>query len=240
MMNRSTTAAKALLAKAAIVPVFVAAFLLFCDKTEVFAISPAVKSIKQSKTEKTTVGKDTAVQRKFEIGFITSDYPCTKEGIPADELKEYQQILSKYEVGPDSDFMFHMKITDEDRTKLETIFKKMSRKQQAQQRLGFSYPATPLPPKSPTQADINIWKNPRACGVWIDGKKVDNAVLNNYKPADFGMAYASRLSKNNINYKKYKYQVDLYTVAYYDKIYKQDIADQYKSHMFFKMRKVKV
>jgi hypothetical protein len=113
----------------------------------------------------------------------------------------------------------------------------MSREQQEQQILGFTYPAEPLKPKHPSQADLDIWKNSYTSGVWIDDKKVSNAELNNYKPSDFGLAIPSRLTKRAINYKKYRYEISLYTVDYYAKLYNEQMKNLYTSEMFFKIGK---
>jgi bla regulator protein blaR1 len=239
MMNRSTTAAKAIVAKAAIVPVFIATFLLFCAKSDGFALPVVSKDIKTAKTAKVKKPADSIAKPARINPFITKDYPCTKDGVSEATLKQYQQIVGKY-IDPTTTLWYSGKtdkmIAPDDRAKLLTIFKQMSREQQSQQLIGFSYPGQPLAPKTPTQVQLDAWKNPKVCGVWIDEKKVDNSVLNNYKPSDFGLAFASKLMPTAINYKKYKYQVDLYTRENYAKIYKQQMAEQHTSRMYFRMK----
>ena len=78
----------------------------------------------------------------------------------------------------------------------------------------------PRPKKSPTAADLQRWSDPKMYGVWIGSKRVDNAVLVNYKPEDFVLFDESRLAKNAVNYGKHYVQVGLYTPQQYDAMYK--------------------
>lgn len=69
--------------------------------------------------------------------------------------------------------------------------------------------------KSPTHDQLSKWSDPKMYGVWLDGKRINNSELTKYKPADFGLFYASKLAKNAINYGKHYYQINLYTHEYY-------------------------
>jgi len=75
----------------------------------------------------------------------------------------------------------------------------------------------PAPGKrSPTQSQLNDWKDAKMYGVWIDGKRIDNAQLKNYNSSDFSHYFISKLSKNAVNYGKHYYQLDLMTNKYYE------------------------
>lgn len=65
--------------------------------------------------------------------------------------------------------------------------------------------------KPPTKNFINEIKNNKEYGVWIDGKKVNNNDLDNYKASDFSLYYTSKLAKNAKNYSNHYYQVNLYS-----------------------------
>lgn len=73
----------------------------------------------------------------------------------------------------------------------------------------------PLPRQRPTEAQLSDWKNSRKFGLWIDGKRVPNSRLNDFRPADFDNYSVSKLEKNAINYGKHYFQVDLMTQAAY-------------------------
>jgi hypothetical protein len=74
----------------------------------------------------------------------------------------------------------------------------------------------PLAKKSPTQAQLDKWKDAKMYGVWLDRKRINNSELIKYKPSDFGWYNVSKLEKNAINYGKHYYQVSLYSQKYYD------------------------
>ena len=75
---------------------------------------------------------------------------------------------------------------------------------------------TPPSRKSPTQAELNSWCDPKIYGVWIDADRIPNGDLMKHKPSDFGWYDVSRLTKTALNYGKHHYQVSLTTQKYYD------------------------
>ena len=84
------------------------------------------------------------------------------------------------------------------------------------------YSIKELPPpakKSPAQAQLDTWKDPKMYGVWIDGKRIDNKELTKYNPSDFVFYYNSKLTKTATNYGKHYYQINLYTAKEYDRVY---------------------
>jgi len=77
--------------------------------------------------------------------------------------------------------------------------------------------------KSPTQNQLNEWKNSKKYGVWLDGKRIENKLLNDIKPNEIVLFYNSKLAKNAINYGKHYYQIGLYTDKKFDELYKDGI-----------------
>ncbi len=140
--------------------------------------------------------------------------PFTTEGVSQDLLNEYAQIVAtvKNEKGKP----VYSKFTTADKDRLLAIYLGMSKTQQAQQVVVFLPTPAALPKTKPTQQQFESWKNPKLYGVWINNKKVSNATLNQYGHADFSQAFVSRLAKNLAANRKYQYQVDLMTNAYYD------------------------
>lgn len=79
-----------------------------------------------------------------------------------------------------------------------------------------------LPPakRMPTVTQLQTWSGTDLYGVWIDGKKVGNLVLKNFKTEDFDWFLESKLAKNAIPPgSPRRYQVNLYTQAGYQKAY---------------------
>ena len=100
----------------------------------------------------------------------------------------------------------------------------MSIEQQAQQKVAFIKAPQPLKKIVPSNEEYNSWKNANVYGVWIDGKKVDNAILDKYKNMDFDQVTVSKLYGVAKHDKKYNYQVDLMTKDYYQKYYEISLA----------------
>lgn len=73
----------------------------------------------------------------------------------------------------------------------------------------------------PTNAQLNDWKNADKYVVWIDSKKIENTMLNEYEPKDFSNFIASRIANkkyaNTIDNEIYLSRIDLMTNGYYDK-----------------------
>lgn len=82
-------------------------------------------------------------------------------------------------------------------------------------------PPPPPPPPAPVPLTVDVmeqWKDANTYGIWIDGKKVDNSALDNYKPSDFAWIHNSKLQPNAKNYGKYEYHLELYTHEAYKKL----------------------
>ncbi|MFD2916556.1 M56 family metallopeptidase [Psychroserpens luteus] len=77
--------------------------------------------------------------------------------------------------------------------------------------------------RSPQQSDLNRWKNSKQYGVWFDGKRINNSLLDTYPPSIFSLFYESKLEKNAVNYGKHYYQVSLYSNDYYEEKYKNGV-----------------
>ena len=74
----------------------------------------------------------------------------------------------------------------------------------------------PMAKGSPTNEQLQAWKNEKMYGVWLDGKRIENEELSKYQPADISSVFESRLEKNAKNYGKHYYQVNLMTNKNYE------------------------
>lgn len=158
----------------------------------------------------------------------------TKEGSSKELMTEYLTIVSKYgTICKEWWKNFEKNISTQDRKRLEQIFKLMSPGQQTRQKVAFIKSPQPLKKAVPSDKEFNSWKNANVCGVWIDGKKVDNAALDKYKSTDFDQVFISKLYGAAKQNKKYSYQVDLMTKDYYRKYYEQAIANN-RSRIVFR------
>jgi hypothetical protein len=71
-----------------------------------------------------------------------------------------------------------------------------------------------LPKKQLTNEMINDFKDDNVYGVWIDGKRIKNKDLDNYKSSHFADYNVSKLHKGAVDYGKYYFQVNLTTAKY--------------------------
>ncbi len=103
--------------------------------------------------------------------------------------------------------------------RLNEIYEMMSEAQRAEVKTIPRHVPKPPPParKSPTEEQLQIWSSTEVYGVWIDGKRVANAVLKNFKASDFSMFFVSKLYKNAIPPGSIRrFQIDLYTHRGYE------------------------
>lgn len=103
--------------------------------------------------------------------------------------------------------------------RLNDIYKMMSEAQRAEVKTIANFVPKAPPParKSPTNEQLQIWSSTEVYGVWIDGKKVANAVLKNFKASDFSMFFVSKLYKNAIPPGSIRrFQIGLYTHRGYE------------------------
>ncbi len=162
-----------------------------------------------------TTSKPLLFLKKNSIGF-------TEEGVSEDALNEFHNILSKYYFTTRNIARFYKgNITPEDKKKLETIYKKMSLRQLSQMPIRITKPLKPGQKVNLPDEQFQKFKNPTAYGIWIDGRKVSNLVLDKYVAGDFSAYCISKLYGATKKGKTYTYQVDLETNAYFVKHYKK-------------------
>lgn len=129
-------------------------------------------------------------------------------GISEKEMNEYKELMTTTKK---SKIFIYKQLN-----RMKELYKRMSVKQQNSVEDVFKL-APPLPKitykkKVPTKTQFNSWKNKEQFALWIDGKVVDNSVLNNYKNTDFSYFSGSKVYKNARN-KRFpqEYQFHLYT-----------------------------
>ena len=142
-------------------------------------------------------------------------------GVSEQLLDEYDQIVSRYTTvnmsGGEQFRSLRENISRSDRSRLEEIYLQMSVEQRRDQRFFFRpYPV--FSRSIPSVIQFDSFKDPKIYGVWIDGNRVDNSVLDNYTNTDFARFSISTLMKNAVNYGKHVYQLDLMTSRYFEEI----------------------
>jgi len=157
-----------------------------------------------------------------------------ENGISEVEMNEYRELISKAKNAR----MFRYKQL----TRMKSLYKKMSIKQQNSVEDVFKL-APDLPPfsrnkKTPTKTQFNSWKNKEKFALWIDGKVVDNSVLNKYKNTDFPYFSGSFVHKNARKGKfPQEYQFHLYTHASFKKMKEREAKEKKNTITIFINRK---
>ena len=145
-------------------------------------------------------------------------FESENEGVSQKLLDEYQAIIDGHrKLQKNGKYSTYLNgFTKDEQVKMEEIFDQMSKEQKLEQKYGF-IPLNTMFLKRvvPKEEQIESFKDSKMYGVWINEKRVNNKILNNYKNSDFSQLFVSRLAKNAKNYGKHYYQVDLMTNEYY-------------------------
>jgi bla regulator protein blaR1 len=206
MMMKTSSTVAVVVKQFVLLPLLAVLIFLFSTKLAAQVNQP----IKISSGEKEQVTKDSVKHwlLKMSIGY-------TKEGASEELMKEYRDLVDKYKRSDSINVQDFQKISKEDQSRMEVIFRQMSKEQQNEQLVLFLKGTWPLSKIVPTKEQIERFKNPDMYGVWIDEKKVSNQVLNKYKNTDFSRLWVSNLYGAAKKGKRYSFQVDLLTNEYY-------------------------
>ena len=149
-------------------------------------------------------------------------------GATTQMVAAFDSIIYKYMRGRESEtgkvtmWFNTIGITDAERTKMREIYNVMTAEQKAKypshSNMIFA-PFTPPKKNPPTVQEFASYADPAIYGVWLDGKRINNAELAKYQPADIAHVFKSRLLKNAAHYGQYKFHLDLMTQTYFEKTY---------------------
>jgi beta-lactamase regulating signal transducer with metallopeptidase domain len=190
MMTKNTSKAIAFLKKVAILPVLIGMIYFFC--IEIVAQEKTVNPIKKEKANGNIVAHATVK---------------TNKNKNVDEKEYYKGVRIKFYENKDGKVIFDKLYED-----LTTAEKK---KIEISLMLGIQ---KPIEKKSPSQQELNEFKNSKKFAIWIDGNNVSNTKLDNYKPKDFAH-YSGSVILKNARTKKHPqpFQYWFYTHSYYEK-----------------------
>ena len=201
MMNKNYSPRIAIIKKIVVVPIIVVIGFLFTFKI---------------------------VAQNIESEIEKNQFASEKEGVSQKLLDEYQTIIDGHKKlirnGKYSTCLTDF--TKAELEKMEVIFDQMSKEQKLKQELGFIPSNTMyLKEVALSNEQLELYKDSKMYGVWINEKRVNNEILNKYKNTDFSHANVSKLEKNAKNYGKHYYQVNLMTNDYY-RDYKNEVTSR--------------
>ena len=202
MMNKRSAAKLAWIKKTLVIPTFIIIGFLVSFKI-------VAKNI------------DAIITESPEINIVS-------DSVSQQLMDEYQGIIESHKkLLKDGKLTINMNsFAPEELERMEEIFNQMSKEQKLKQSLGFIPANTMYLKKSvPTEEKFESFKDPKMYGIWIDGKRANNDILNNYKASDFSQYNISRLTKYAINYGKHVYQLGMMTNSHYEN-YKKEIEER--------------
>jgi bla regulator protein BlaR1 len=230
MLTKTTNHIRTFLKKIAIVPLLAAAVFVFSVKN---IIAQQTEPVKQ----KSPGLKDKKAGPPLSV--FGNDVPVTSTiGLSDEQWKEYNSIIDgtvkKNDKGTVTSsghgvLMPHVtfKGTPEQRKTLFELYKQMNAQQRHDARIMFMKRWDGPKKSVPTDEQFQKWKDPAGYGVWIDGKKISNDVLDKYQASDFSHYALSSLAYNEeqkqhimkiYNLKiMYKVQLNLTTHAAFEK-----------------------
>ena len=116
------------------------------------------------------------------------------------------------------------KLKKSDRERLENLFAQMSHKQQNQQLMQFCKIPSVKTKMIPTKAQMKLWQDPKKYGIWINGKRYKNSVLNTRPNTDFSYYELINYDEGKAKIMKYQIEVGLITNEDFERTQKETLA----------------
>jgi N-acetylmuramoyl-L-alanine amidase len=189
MMTKNTSKTLATLKKTAIIPILCGMIYFFC-----------IEIVAQEKT--TTIKPE-----KSEGQIIASATTKTEKNNKINDDEYFKGVRFKYYENKNGKLIFDKKyeeLTESEKKEIEVSLILGKQK--------------PFEKKSPSQKELNDFKNSKKFAIWINGKNVPNNELNKYKPKDFAH-YSGSVILKNARTKKHPqpFQYWFYTQPYFEK-----------------------
>ncbi len=234
MMTKTKSSVRIVSKQIATIPVILLIIYFFSNRIPVQA--EKLQKVEIQVNNATTDQKPDSLQQQTPPFWA----PATKEGATEKQMLEYEEIVNKYRTPGKRKWVdIRGKISTPERERLESIFLQMSREQQLKQNVIFIENMKPFPKINPTSEQFESWKDGKMYGVWIDGKRAENILLEKYDKNDFSHVFVSGLAKNAKNYGKHYYQVDLMTNKYFENFNKECKAKEGSYHIVLYFKKPK-
>ncbi len=162
-------------------------------------------------------------------------------GLTEEELADYKVSFEKNKVEKVNEkgvkvpfFVFQ----DSEKERLWDLTRKMSPEQRREQE--YTIFKKEVPRKNPPSEELfESFKRADAYGVWLNGRKIDNSALNEYKHSDIAGYIINKLQGAAKKGRSYTHQLNIETNAYFDANFKKRMADLYIVSQRIKMQEEK-
>ena len=156
--------------------------------------------------------------------WVTYNATMKPDSLKKPQIREIQQDIPKAKspkkivaIKPNNNKVRFINVDGE---KVEKMYKDLTESEKARFDLPEAKGEIFLPPPPPAYISDEMmeeFKNHKEYGVWLDGKRVENSVLENYSAKDFHHYYKSRLLKNASHYGQYTFHLSLYSEVEWEK-----------------------
>jgi hypothetical protein len=176
-----------------------------------------------------TSAEKTAI-KKFSASFKFRGTKHADIDAPAQVINTYHAILKRNGVTTADKGI--TPISSADTAQLHQLYEQMSVEQQDMQILRFLGQGKPMKRSIVSSQQLTEWQtDAKKYGVWIDGKRIKNESLANYKASDFDLYFFSRLYANARKNDGFSFQANLYTKAWYANHVKEILEANKKPRM---------
>ena len=166
-------------------------------------------------------------EKPAEIPSIATPIVENHDGLSEELMSEFTETIKKHTRYTKEKQRYNQifELNIEQKKRLFYLFSQMSPEQQKQS--DFIVVQRPVPVKKIRSAELfEKWKNPKVFGIWLNGKKVNNEVLENYKYSDIVESEIHNLYGAAKKGRIYKYQLELTTNDFFDKTYQERMKDR--------------
>jgi len=177
MMTKKTSAAAAWVSGAALMPVLIIAYMLFCTKTDI-GVGPGWPLI----------GDVYGPNRDL----VRHNIEAAKVDAPQAVLDEFTLIERKYDLlkYPWNENLERM--TPEDKARMIALYRQMSRNQQDRQTTRFCHLILPESLRAATRYELSQWSiSPKSFRVYLNGNVIKNTDLHAYRDSDVLLLWAT-------------------------------------------------
>jgi len=215
MMTKNTSRKVAILKQIALIPLIAAIGFLLSTRVN------AQDNKKQPSTQEQILSAKTDAPQSVIDAYHALIEKCKIKLTPRQEkieesfnkTAEKSKIQSPWFMMIDDQF----KIDKPDRDRLEQLYFQMSKRQQSHERVAFKTKPALRDKIVPTKEQLELWKNPKIYGLFIEGKRVKNTVLNQHTNTDFYYYHLYTLEKESLLKNNYKIEVQLFTKRQFDR-----------------------
>lgn len=149
------------------------------------------------------------------------------KGLTEELMSEFTETIKKHTIYTKEKQLYNeiYKLTSEQKDRLFYLYSNMSSEQQKRSNIDIRQSAIPVK-KIQSPELFEKWKNPKVFGVWLNGKKINNKELENYKYSDIVESEIHNLYGAAKRGRIYKYQLELTTNDFFDKTYPERIKNR--------------